>query len=305
MKTVTHTRNAENLKQEIGQLVRQGGPNVQDYQQIDNLMIRMSNQARAGLLSAEDLSSIRTEFGVSLSNKTMQGFMFNKPHGYAGDFEIIERMYTWHISPDQQCTKWDLFVQNHAACRAVRNRKSYFKEVVKAYMERHNRTDIRLLNLASGPCTELAEFIQENPAFHISADCVDLDSNAIAYAKQKFSGSTAHVRFIQKNILRFAPDSPYDLIWSAGLFDYFNDRQFGQLISRFIPYLTSKGELIVGNFTDNHPSQSYMDLVNWSLNYRNPEQLLRLGQEAAGDNYNVRVGQEPEKVNLFLHIQRP
>ena len=131
METNAHPQNMAGLKKEIGQLVRQGGPNVQDYQQIDNIMIRLSNQLRAGVLTSDDLTSIRHEFGVSLSNQTMQGFMFNKPHGYAGDFEIIERMYTWHISSDQQCTKWDLFVQNHAACRAVRNRKSYFKEVVK------------------------------------------------------------------------------------------------------------------------------------------------------------------------------
>jgi extracellular factor (EF) 3-hydroxypalmitic acid methyl ester biosynthesis protein len=304
MDAISYTPGTSFLKAEIGKLVRQGGPDVQDYQQVDNLMIRLSNQVRAGLMTEDELTSIRTEFGVSLSNRTMQGFMFNKPHGYAGDFEIIERMYTWHISPDQQCQKWDLFVQNHAACRAVRNRKTYFKEVVKAYMQRHNRTEIRMLNLASGPCTELAEFIQENPSYRIITDCVDLDSNAIAYAKQKFTHHTTDVRFIQKNVFRFMPDKQYDIIWSAGLFDYFNDRQFVQLISRFAPHLAENGELIIGNFTDNHPSQSYMDLVAWSLNYRNTNQLLRLGQEAVSADYAVRVGQEPEKVNLFLHIER-
>ncbi|GAB3775733.1 hypothetical protein GCM10028818_20240 [Spirosoma horti] len=304
MDDISFTPVSSSLKAEIGKLVRQGGPDVKDYQQVDNLMIRLSNQVRAGLMTDDELASIRTEFGSTLSNRTMQGFMLNKPHGYAGDYEIIERMYTWHLSPDQQYTKWDLFLQNHAACRAVRNRKTYFKEVVSAYMKRHNRTEIRMLNLASGPCTELAEFIAENPSYRIRTDCVDLDSNAIAYARQKFTQPAADVRFIQKNVFRFMPDQQYDIIWSAGLFDYFNDRQFVQLIRRFTSHLAVNGELIIGNFTDNHPSQSYMDLVAWPLNYRNPAHLIGLGEQAVSAGYSVRVGQEPEKVNLFLHIER-
>ncbi|QMW00351.1 class I SAM-dependent methyltransferase [Spirosoma foliorum] len=302
MEALTYTPVSSLMKAEIKKLVHQGGPDVKDYQQVDNLMIRLSSQLQSGLLTDDELTSIRTEFGATLSNQTMQGFMLNKPHGYAGDFEIIERMYTWHISSDRQYTKWDLFLQNHAACRAVRNRKTYFKEIVKAYMQRHNRTEIRLLNLASGPCTELAEFIAENPSYRIIADCVDLDSKAIAYAKQKFATNSDDVRFIQKNVFRFMPDRQYDMIWSAGLFDYFNDRQFVQLISRFAQYLTPDGELIVGNFADNHPSKPYMDLVAWPLNYRNADRLLQLGQKAVGSLRTFQVGEEPERVNLFLHI---
>ena len=304
METSESTLSASFLKAEIGKLVSRGGPDVQDYQNVDNLMIRLSNQFRAGLMTADELAGIRTEFGTTLSNRTMQGFMLNKPHGYAGDFEIIERMYTWHISTDQQYTKWDLFLQNHAACRAVRNRKTYFKEVVKAFMQRNDRTEIRLLNLASGPCTELAEFIQENPSCRITADCVDLDSNAIAYAKQKFTHHPGDIQFIRKNVFRFVPEKQYDIIWSAGLFDYFNDRQFVQLVSRFAPFLETNGELIIGNFADNHPSKSYMDLVAWSLNYRNADHLLDLGRQAVSSDYTVQVEQEPENVNLFLRIGR-
>ena len=47
------------LKQEIGQLVNQGGPNVQDYQHVDNLMIRLSNQFRSGLLTDDELTGLR------------------------------------------------------------------------------------------------------------------------------------------------------------------------------------------------------------------------------------------------------
>ncbi len=294
------------LKQEIGQLVNQGGPNVQDYQHVDNLMIRLSNQFRSGLLTEDELTGLRNEFGVSLSNSTMQGFMFNKPHGYAGDYEIIERMYSWYVSPNTQCSKWDLYLQNHAASRAVRNRKTYFKQALKSYLHRHNLTEIRLLNLASGPCTELAEFLQENPGYRLITDCVDVDPQAIRYAKRKLAAYGPDIQFIQKNIFRFTPTSQYDLIWSAGLFDYFNDKQFVQLISRFSKNLAPQGEMIIGNFADGHPSQYYMDLVDWQLNYRSEAHLLQLGREAvqSANEFHLRVGREPERVNLFLHLER-
>jgi extracellular factor (EF) 3-hydroxypalmitic acid methyl ester biosynthesis protein len=302
----TLARVQPNLKEEISNIVRRGGPDVKEYQYLDNLMYQLSTELKTGKLSPDELTGIRSAFGPALSNTTMQGFMWNKPRGYAGDFEIIERMYDWYVSPNSTCAKWDLFLQNHAASRAVRNRKTYFKQVIKAYMERHNRTEIRLLDLASGPCTELAEFIRENPQYRIIADCVDIDSDAIRYAQGKLAHKADDVRFIKKNVFRFVPDCQYDIIWSAGLFDYFNDKQFVQLISRFSQYIAPKGELIIGNFADNHPSQHYMDLVDWHLNYRNEDHLLALGREATGasTDLSIRVGREPENVNLFLHLSR-
>jgi hypothetical protein len=52
---------------------------------------------------------------------------------------------------------------------------------------------------------------------------VELDAGAIAYANELLGPGTATVRFYQKNALRFHAPQSYDLIWSAGLFDYLSD----------------------------------------------------------------------------------
>jgi extracellular factor (EF) 3-hydroxypalmitic acid methyl ester biosynthesis protein len=160
-----------------------------------------------------------------------------------------------------------------------------------------------VLNLGSGPCRDLAEFLASEPEAELCVDCVDQDPSAIAYA-QGLVGRThsrAAVRFIQANVLRFRPERHYDLVWSAGLFDYLPDRLFVQVLSRLLRHVRPGGRLVVGNFAPGHETQLYMELVgDWVLTYRTGEQLIDLALAAGADRDTVRVEAEPEGVNLFL-----
>jgi hypothetical protein len=49
-----------------------------------------------------------------------------------------------------------------------------------------------------------------------------------------------------------------------------------------------------------------MELVGgWYLIHRTPGQLLALAAEAGIAASNLRVGSEPNGVNLFMHVRRP
>jgi hypothetical protein len=86
----------------------------------------------------------------------MQGFAYHKPHGYAGDFEIIDRIYQRYACSDEMLTRWDNFWQAHPAAQAVRNRTAYLISLVfKSVTER--RRPIHVLNLASGPSRDVYE----------------------------------------------------------------------------------------------------------------------------------------------------
>lgn len=92
------------------------------------------------------------------------------------------------------------------------------------------------------------------------------------------------------------------MIWSGGLFDYFNDKVFIRLLKRYHTFLKEKGEIVIGNFSPGNPSRNYMELMEWHLNYRSEEQLLELAKECGFDMNLVSIGKEPLGVNLFLHI---
>jgi extracellular factor (EF) 3-hydroxypalmitic acid methyl ester biosynthesis protein len=237
----------------------------------------------------------------------MQGYALAKPAGYAGDFEMIDRIYCNHVTEHPDLRNWDLFFHAQKAPTAVRNRKAYFCNTLNTRVTHLSPSPlVAVLNVASGPGRDMQEFFALNPNAPIEFDCVDQDPRAIAFASSLCAAYLTRIRFHCVNAVRFSPTRKYDLIWSGGLFDYFNDRIFVLLLRRLYKFLRPGGELVIGNFSDRNPSRSYMELLgDWYLHYRTPDSLLRLGSEAGIVRDALHVDSEPEGINLFLHARLP
>lgn len=130
-----------------------------------------------------------------------------------------------------------------------------------------------------------------------------MDARAIQYASNLCRPFLQHVEFYHENALRYVPSRGYDLVWSAGLFDYVNDKVFVRLLKALLPVVKPGGSLIVGNFSDFNPSRDYMEIFgDWHLVHRSREQLLNLAERAGICPDKAKVMWEPEGVNLFLQI---
>ncbi|MBM3881625.1 MAG: hypothetical protein FJ387_18190 [Verrucomicrobia bacterium] len=132
----------------VERLVQKGGPDENDYSDFDTWLARLHPLASDGTVSPPELTAIRSMFGAALSPATMQGFALAKPHGYAGDYEVIDRIYQQYISPDPHLANWDRYYHHQAAPQAVRNRKHYFHKLLDHHA---SRQPLRVLNIASGP----------------------------------------------------------------------------------------------------------------------------------------------------------
>lgn len=117
--------------QYISNLVYKGGPIVEDYAELQALFHKIAKRKKRGEISSRHIASLQDAFGESFSLDTIQGFCVQQPHGYAGDYEIIDRIYTNWISPKANLQKWDHFFHAQAAPNAVRNRKAYFRIFLK------------------------------------------------------------------------------------------------------------------------------------------------------------------------------
>ncbi len=137
---------------------------------------------------------------------------------------------------------------------------------------------------------------------YLNFECVEIDPDAIRYASVLNSAHLDRITFVQKNALRYRPSGKHDLIWAAGIFDYFNDRIFVSLLRRLLPALEAGGELVLGNFAEGNPGRPYMELFDWMLYHRSPADLTRLAMECGVPQDRIRIGSEPESINLFLHI---
>src|SRR4051812_38941450 len=111
--------------------IQVGGPEVYEYEEMtsvwNNLVLNSAASGGEGLTKEQ----LGTLFGDEFLYQTFQGFGYRKPHGYAGDFEIIDSIYQQKTSTDARFQKWDKYFHSTEACKAVRNRKEYFVQLVK------------------------------------------------------------------------------------------------------------------------------------------------------------------------------
>jgi extracellular factor (EF) 3-hydroxypalmitic acid methyl ester biosynthesis protein len=286
----------------IQRLIERGGPELEDYPDLDIWVSQLHAAIDAGELSKEALGHVHRVFGEILTPRTMHGHAYTKPHGYAGDFEIIDRHYLSHVASQPHLAAWDRYWHASAAARAVRNRKDYFHDLVRQKAESAGGRTVRVLNVASGPGRDVFEFLSgKHPDVHF--ECIDRDPKAIAYASSLCSAFSDQVTFVNTDVLRFRPRKSYDLIWAAGLFDYFSDRVFKIALRRLLPGVAAGGQLVIGNFSIANPNVQWLRFCDWLLHHRSREQLTALAIAAGVNPEQICIGQEPTGVNLFLHIR--
>lgn len=270
-----------------------------------------------------------------------------RPQGYVGDAEMMEIIYSPQYIGN---TPWGMLVHKEAtlykACQAVRNRKQYLKE--KIYESKENSN---ILSMAAGSAKEIREYLEENKDdvkkfLALDHDLKTLnkfsywdsrmeyalanafsfikDKNKIAFPKQKhllnnsldpktdFKGINILKTFYKYKFGSLKKDS-YDLIYSAGLFDYINNfeshnKGAKKLTTFLFDKVTTGGTLIIGNFNDSIPPDEYFSmefLTNWILFYRSDKQLLSFAEGIDEKQIdNIKIEKESTGINSFLVINK-
>jgi len=286
----------------IQELVAKNGPDITDYEKLNEWFNKVGKVRANNKLSKSDIDSLRRQFGSAYAcMDCLLGLAYTKPYGYAGDFELLDKIYTHYVSQNESLKKCDFWIHSLPATQAVRNRKSYFKQLLNSKIQAN--TPLTVLNLASGSCRDILEFQEENPSNEIEFDCLEYDRNAIDYAKTILYQYQKNVRFINKNVIKFDTPKQYDLVWSAGLFDYFDDKTFVRLIQRFKKNIKVGGELIIGNFHPQNPTIHIMEFSDWFLHHRDENQLITLMEEAGCSKEQITIEQEAQGVNLFVRVK--
>lgn len=292
--TGTFNQLAEKNRNFLMSLVEKGGPEPDDYKEFTALVNNLED---------EELEVFRDIIRESLNENTLIGHGFVKPYGYPGDYTLIHNIYKEYVNPDARYTNWDRFFQDQAGAHAVRNRKAYFLARC-AEIDIPGEGEKRVLILGSGPATDVHDYLKDHPGSNIKFDLVDFDQNAIDFAKSQNLDFEDVISYIKINVLRYKPNHWYDLIWSAGLFDYFKDKHFVYMINKYYKYLNEGGEFIIGNFSNSNPTRRLMEVLSdWYLNHRSKYDLLRMALEAETKEEQIEIEMEALGVNLFLRIK--
>jgi extracellular factor (EF) 3-hydroxypalmitic acid methyl ester biosynthesis protein len=287
-------------------LAGRGGPDPSDYGMLKKLFdavhakeFRVVDGTSVALSEASSLDPALDEARqVFRSTASMQGFSYVKPHGYAGDFEIIERICTSAVSSISNITRWDRFFHEGDAPRAVRNRSSLLGGLI-----REARPE-SILSAGSGPSLDLVDVLKTDKSLK-EIELLDNDPNAVARSKVNLAAVEHYLcrsfGFSVRNVLRFKPNRTYGFVWCSGLFDYLNDKTAVFLLKRFSEMLEPGGTLAFGNFGQENGSRSYMEIVGrWFLIYRSPMDLMRLAGAAGFLPRKTRVCTDATGLNNFL-----
>lgn len=287
--------NVENISDFLKYLIDNGGPEPQDYNNFTSIVDN---------LNPADIDDFRKILKNILNDNTLIGHGFVKPFGYPGDFTLIDKIYQFEVNSDARYKNWDLFFQNQPGANAVRNRKDFFINYCKTLVGK--KRNAKVLILGSGPASDVYEFLSNYSGSNfISFDLIDFDQAAIDFSMKKNEKFNGKVTYNKINALRFNSYKLYDLIWSAGLFDYFKDKHFTFLIRKYFNCLTEDGEMVISNFSTKNPTKRLMEVLSdWHLNLRTESDLFRIASAANIDSEVVSVEKEPLGINLFLKIRK-
>jgi extracellular factor (EF) 3-hydroxypalmitic acid methyl ester biosynthesis protein len=247
---------------------------------------------------------------------------FQKPLGYAGDYEMVNMMLRDPYEGSSMFAKMlnKIFLYT-APVVAHRNRIVYLTQQLideTSRVARQGRV-ARIYNLGCGPAGEVQNFlVQHDLCEQCRLTLVDFNEETLHYTGKLLEDikvshrRTTPIQMVKKSVHQLLKDAAkrsegapqYDFIYCAGLFDYLSDRICSRLISIFYDMLAPGGLLVVTNVDNSNPSRKWMEYVlEWHLVYRNKAQLESLAPEEPSLK-SVSVNSDPTGVNIFLEVRR-
>jgi extracellular factor (EF) 3-hydroxypalmitic acid methyl ester biosynthesis protein len=249
--------------------------------------------------------------------------IFAKPLGYAGDYEMVDMILRDPCEGGSLFAKLlNIFILRQAPAEAHRNR---VKHLVRTLITEGQRLslqgrDLRVFNIGCGPAGEVQQFLTEQMLSN-RAQFTLLDSNdeTLRYTGGLLQNlasrhnRTTPIRLIKKSVQQLLKErarpqrsgEEFDLIYSAGLFDYLNDRICSRIIQLGYELLAPGGLLLATNVDSSNPIRNIMEHVyEWHLVHRSGDQMAALvsGLPAGAE---CKVHAELTSTNLFLEVRKP
>ena len=251
--------------------------------------------------------------------------IFQKPLGYAGDYEMVSMMLRDPYEGSSMFAKMiNRVILSIPPVVAHRNRIVYLTERLHEETGRlaSQGKVARIFNLGCGPAQEVQNFLIKDDLSD-NADFLLLDFNdetltnttrVLEDLRTRHRRRTG-LKLIKRSVHQVLKESSkagagfevggYDFVYCAGLFDYLSDRICRRLLQVFYDLVAPGGLLVATNVDISNPSRVWMEyVVDWHLVYRDKEQFAKLAPEDAPPGSFV-VKADPTGVNIYLEVRKP
>lgn len=212
---------------------------------------------------------------------------YHKPHGFAGDFMIIEWIYDLETDPCADPAQpgivnaLDYVFSTFDAVVSLWQRRRWFARLLHAERERLGGR-LRVLDVACGGARYIRDFLERGgDVSGVEVTLVDQDAAALAFCRTRsLAPWTAHIETRLGSVVRLDQqlrERRFDLIISAGLFDYLSEAVARNLLNNLASLLAPGGIVALSNFHISDRSRVVKDwLLDWPLIYRDDKQCAGL-----------------------------
>lgn len=287
--------------------------------QVDDIFYDILVFERIALANGQKdkLDKFRDYFAKDIRKIFLKGpyieWSLRKPHGYAGDFKIMDDINVNNPTTVGFERIHDNYYQRLAICSAVRNRKEDFKRHIIDFVATRQKKPIRIMSLSSGPSREIHELLASNALVreNVFFDCYDHDEKALKYAKSILS-DFSNIDFVRENALKLSLakdinsriDRKYDFIYATGLFDYLNYKISVMLVGNLKKLLNANGALFISDVRDrlSNPSAQFMEwIAEWYLIYRSDEEFKQIFIDGGFEEKKLKVYYEQQGIFQYIH----
>jgi extracellular factor (EF) 3-hydroxypalmitic acid methyl ester biosynthesis protein len=254
---------------------------------------------------------VRETFSLLMQSATL-AHAYVKPHGYAEDWEMIERIYRNEPEGDGLLggviDRWFL---DRPLCRARRRSRAAFVEILRTEAAAFAGSGpLRIACLACGTSPELIDFLERTPG-PTMATCIDSESDALRAAAAAARGQADHVTFLHADVLTLLrrPSwltlGPQHIIYALNWCDYLADVEVRRLLDWSYDHLEPGGVLLLTNTAVGDPDVRVLEcLLDWPRIARSESQwsgLFAASRFGAGD---VAVETNAEDFSLRIRGRR-
>jgi len=232
---------------------------------------------------------------------------FNRPRGYAGDAALLDMIYFPGKMDFSNVTSLGRQLYNYTAKTSVCRTLTKRVRLVSSYIDKvaEQKPNARALSVACGHCRE-AEFskaIQNNELAELVA--LDNDNASLELVKQEYGSfriNQAHlsVADLIKGRNNFGK---FDLIYSAGLYDYLGKRFAQKLTAQLYNMLAPQGKLILINIAPDYDEIGFVEsYMSWAMIGRGKTELLELASDLSSNEHATLNVKDDSLLFSHFHI---
>jgi extracellular factor (EF) 3-hydroxypalmitic acid methyl ester biosynthesis protein len=221
-----------------------------------------------------------------------------KPRGYAGDAALIDLAYDRIVPEGTTALATEMF--NHSisfpTSEGVRRRRDYAEQRLSRAWAKGKR----ICSLACGHLREADPLIGEDLS---NVTAVDQDPLSLDVVRANHGGT---INIVEANVIHYLraaakAGEQFDLIYTLGLTDYFDERAMSLLHRLMKACLAPGGEIMLANFLPGHLAIGWMDAVmDWHLIYREEADMDRHATEIG---MSARTFRDPTGSIVFCEMK--